>query len=300
MKAEKNIEELKLKFFKRLKISIFNIEHYHLIAADGWKRGLKYLIKLIILFSIILSIFITSKIYKSINDFAKYANDNIPDFRIENNELIIDSDAPIVIEKNNQLNLKIIIDNKKSPEEYMDELDNNEENIIFVGKNKTVLRTYFDGEIAYSYEEIEGSIEKDELLEEIRDTRLYFIMFTYVLTTVLIMYLVSTLINTLALSIVGNIVSKMIGLPLKYSAIFSISASSMSLPIVISLIYAIINLLTGFTIENFQIMYTIISYIYMIISLIIMRINVVKNNIDVITKIKKVNNENKEADENNN
>lgn len=300
MKEEKNIEDLKLKFFKRLKISIFNIEHFHLIAADGWKRGLLYLIKLIILFSIILSIFITLKIHKSINSFAEYANNNIPDFRIENNELIIDSNAPIVIEKNNELNIKIIIDNKKSPEEYISELDKNEDNIILVGKNKTVLRTYFNGEIAYSYEDIEGNINKNELLEGIRDTRLYWIIFAYVLTTVLIMYLVSTLINTLALSIVGNIISKMIGLPLKYSAIFGVSASSMSLPIVISLIYAILNLITGFTIENFQIMYTIISYIYLIISLIIMRINIVKNNIDVITKIKKVKNENKEADENNN
>ena len=56
------------------------------------------------------------------------------------------------------------------------------------------------------------------------------------------------------------------------------AASAISLSVILNLIYIIVNVLTGFTMEYFQIMYTLISYIYMISAILIMRSNLIRIN----------------------
>jgi len=54
---------------------------------------------------------------------------------------------------------------------------------------------------------------------------------------------------------------------LKVSALYNIAVYALTLPIILNLMYIIINMFTGFTVKYFQVMYTAISYIYVISSI---------------------------------
>ena len=140
--------------------------------------------------------------------------------------------------------------------------------------------------INYLYEQLENqgiqiNITKKELIENLTGDEKYNLLsyiFIYLFITVFTIYFITTLINVLALSVLGLLVTRIVRLPIKYSAVFSMAASAISLSVILNLIYIIVNVLTGFTMEYFQIMYTLISYIYMISAILIMRSNLIRIN----------------------
>ena len=48
-------KEIRLSFFKRLKMSILDFDKYHILASEGVGRAMLYLVKLVLLFSLILA-----------------------------------------------------------------------------------------------------------------------------------------------------------------------------------------------------------------------------------------------------
>ena len=49
-KGETKVEEQKISFWKRIIISIKNIEQYQILAGESTKSAIKYLLKLMVLF----------------------------------------------------------------------------------------------------------------------------------------------------------------------------------------------------------------------------------------------------------
>lgn len=146
---------------------------------------------------------------------------------------------------------------------------------------------------SYTYKITEGYELSGEQLNTLSNTNLgnifaYFWIFTFII------YFFTGLLNILAISILGLITVKFIRLPLKYSAIFAISASAITLPTILQLIYIVVNFYTGFIINNFLIMYLLISYIYLIAAILMLRANLIKKQNEIIAKIKKEEKENTE------
>ena len=104
----------------------------------------------------------------------------------------------------------------------------------------------------------------------------YFISFIYIFIAFYITYFIAMIIDVFALSLLGMIICKLVKLPLTYSSVFSISASSITLSIVLSLIYILANIFFKFEMKQFQVMITIISYIYLIVSILSFRANILK------------------------
>ena len=105
----------------------------------------------------------------------------------------------------------------------------------------------------------------------------------------------TAILDTIALSLLGFIVSRIIRLPLKYGSIYSISVSSITLSVIINLIYMIVNLFTGFVIPYFQVMYTLVSYVYLIAVLFILRSEIIKKKVQLQVAI--VNQKNNKIEE---
>ena len=98
---------------------------------------------------------------------------------------------------------------------------------------------------------------------------------------------------TISISLLGYIVTKFVGMPLKYSAIYNMSISALTLPTMLNLIYAVINTFTGFIIPYFQVMYTLIAYVALIAAILIMKSEITKKKIKVQIQIM---NENKQKE----
>lgn len=151
---------------------------------------------------------------------------------------------------------------------------NNE--IIKNGENSEIINSIYN---QLEKSGIEISISKSDLINKLtgeqKNTYLLY-MGIYLALITFIIYFITTLINILALSLLGIIITKIIRLPLRYSAIFNMSTSAMTLSIFINLIYVLINTFGSFVMEYFQVMYTLISYIYLISAILIMRSNLIK------------------------
>lgn len=272
-------ESLHMGFFKKLKISMVNFEQYHIIAAEGWKKAIIYLLELVLLFSLIISCVTSYKLSRMTNAICLYAKNNIPDFRIENNEFYIDAVEPIIIENKDNIKTKIVLTNDTDSNQYMDSYQNNQENLIIITKQYIHIRTSNGGYVRYSIQDIcdrfeVSKITKSELIEVLSKNSVFYILLIFI--GLFLIYFISTLLDILALSVVGILVSRIIGISLKYSAIFGIATSSITLSVIINLFYIVLNMFTGFTIKYFQVMYSLVSYIYLIVSIILMRSNLIK------------------------
>lgn len=70
-------------------------------------------------------------------------------------------------------------------------------------------------------------------------------------------------------------------LRIKYKAAYNIAVYSLSLPILLNLIYAVINILTGYTISYFSIMYMAITCIYIITAILMIKADVIKKQMEL-------------------
>ena len=56
---------------------------------------------------------------------------------------------------------------------------------------------------------------------------------------------------------------------------------ALTLPIILNILYIILNAFTGYTIKYFQIMYTAISYIYMVAAILIIKSDYIKRQMEL-------------------
>lgn len=101
--------EKKLNFLKRIKEAIFKPENYIYFASEGFLQSIKYFIKIMIVFSIIVSVAFTYKFYTIINDGVEYIKSDLPEFSLEEGILNFDIEEPLILE-DESLTYSVIID----------------------------------------------------------------------------------------------------------------------------------------------------------------------------------------------
>jgi hypothetical protein len=82
-----------------------------------------------------------------------------------------------------------------------------------------------------------------------------------------------SIINIIALAVLGYVFVKIIRMPFRFGNVFNMAIAATALPSILLCIYMVINMLTGFTIEKFDILYAIIAYIYLGAAVLILRSN---------------------------
>lgn len=271
-------KEKRIPFFKRLIMSIKDIDKYNVLISEKVGRAIIYLIVLMLIFSIILSACMTYNTGKIINKATEYIKNETPDFKVTGSELEVEGDEPLIIDNLSSINLKIILDdNEENIEIYKETLQNYNGSTVLALKNNLVLITA-GREFSIEYSKIKEDykieeITKDNLINLIRDNtgKIYTNIFISIFGVIYCVYTISASIDALALSLLALIISKMSRLYITYTQDLNISISALTLPIILNLIYSSANILAGFTMPYFQVMYTIISYIYIIAAILIMK-----------------------------
>ena len=290
---KENDKRTKLSFFKRFKLSLINLEQYHIVAEETIPRSIKYLLIMFLIFACITAMVTTIQSKKTLNEVTKKL-ENISDFKIENDECSIESDEKVMIENNDLIKIRLLFDNSEDIEKYMqngsDKYDGTE--IIFT-KTRLIVKSDSEKTIEFGYDIItdklsDKNINKEKIINFLQNrSELYFSIFTYVFIFIFTIYFTTGLIDVFCLALLGYIVSRMVKLPLKFFAVFSMAVSSMTLPIILNLVYLIARIFTGFEMSKFQLMYTLVSYIYIISAILILRSNIIKTNFKIEEKIKK-------------
>lgn len=192
------------------------------------------------------------------------------------------------IDVNNIINSKIIINTQTTEEakiqETIDKISKQNNGILFL-KDRIIIKTELSTKLMeYSYKDISeeyniNKIDKQEIINILSGQTMYTFLVAFFIVMLIYMFIIyfsSILIDIFLLAILAYIVTRLAGLRLKYSAIYNIATYSLTLPVLLNIIYIVINRFTGFTIEYFQIMYTAIASIYIITSILMIKSDVIK------------------------
>lgn len=115
-----------------------------------------------------------------------------------------------------------------------------------------------------------------------------------------VIYFVSTTVDAIMLALLGYLFSRIVGIRMKFKATFNMGVYALTLPIILNLIYIVVNAFTGFEIKYFQWMYTTISYIYMIVAILMIKTDLITKQAElmkIIEEQEKVKQEIKQKEE---
>lgn len=284
-------EKQKLSFFSKIKTSVLDFDGYQNLAAEKVSSTIGYIALIILIFSIVISITYVCEFWSTINKAKEYINTEISEIKYENYELDItpnNGEETIEINTENGGQPVVIVNTKADTEEEINECINNiksQKNGILILKDKIIIKSEASyNTIEYTYKQISeeyniNKIDKEELINILSGREMAIalcILAAILVLYMFILYVSSVLIDIFLLSILTYIVSRISGLRLKYSAIYNIATYSLTLPLILNIIYFVVNSLTGFTIEYFRVMYNAVASIYIITAILMIKSDVIK------------------------
>lgn len=278
------MQEEKVGFFRKMKKAIFNFEEYNKFAQEKISKTFGYLFKIIIIITIIISSITTYTTYKIFENIIEIFKNEAPYFSIENGILKIENDQKFkYIDEDNYFG--IIIDPTKDD---MEEIEYSEgiaflkEKIYVKANNQTTVVNYSNIiENDFNKYDVESILTNKNLVV------VYTILGIILFITNFVVYTCEFLLNTLLLSVIGLLTNQIAKTKLNYGKIFRISVYSLTLPIILLMIYSIITILTNFTIKYFDIAYDAISYIYVMTAIFMMKSEGIKNKQEIEQTVRK-------------
>ena len=154
---------------------------------------------------------------------------------------------------------------------------------VFYAKELKASPEKFHEQIAQTQQEYNLQMDQGLVDRFINDNSLGAIIGILIIPMILALVLalyVSTLLNIVVISVLGYLASRIMRIPLKYKATFNMAVSAVTLPLILNVIYTIANLITGFKINNFELMYDLIAYVYMMVAIMFIRTEIIKKNIE--------------------
>lgn len=310
MKGNKNNS-----FFKELFASIKDFDKYQDFAVHKVSKEIIYILKLIAIFTFIISLAFTFKMHIEKNKLVKYINENISDVKFENEKLSVNNDEKVILEDVDLVNMAIFIETRQLNEEeikiYKEKLDDYSNGILLLNDKMIVKTEINNGYTDFLYSDIVKqydieSFNKQDLLNVLngKEVIVFYIMFFGIFYFYMfIIYFITIIIYAIMLALLGRITSMLLRIPMQYKATFNMAIHALTLPIILNIIYIIVNLFTGFDIKYFQVMYSTISYIYMVAAILIIKADFIKRGqelskiVEEQQKIRKEYKENQEDDE---
>lgn len=283
------MEEKELNFFKKVWTSVRDFERYEEFAAEKVSKAIVYILLITLIFVAVVASIYTYKFISSIGDVRNYINENIDEISLKDGKLTIEPEKEITVVDENNI-IPIIIINTSidvSEEEYKEKVKAYGVGIVLLSDRIVLVSNAIDNinDIPYSSffgTNIEGKEAFLELISSKNLTSSYALFFITIFIYLFIIYLTSNIIDILILAVLGYLFARIMRVRLKFKATLNIGIHSLTLPIILNLIYIIINVFTGFTINNFQWMYTSISYIYVVVAILMIKTEIINQRIQLI------------------
>ncbi len=285
-----------INFFKKIWYSITKFEQYPAMAAEGIKTSTRYLLILITLVTVAAMVGSLLQTNKLMKDLAQYIQENIPEFSYNDGKLEMNTEEPIVINDIQYQGIdRIVIDPSADTAEQKekDKTDNSMEGIIvFLFKDEIVLvgktsesdkiaeqvYTYSNFIQSYTGTDIQ-SFNKTDFTNYLTSERMIPFYTRYGLSIfiyLLIMNVIYALLDAFEIAILGWITGSLAKIKIKFSALYSMAAYALTLPIFLNIIYIIINYFTTFSIKYFQVAYIAIAYIYLAATIFILKDDLIR------------------------
>ena len=290
-KTEK--KELKMNFFNKVKYSIFKIEKYPDMAAEGVGKAISYISILVAILAVILCIGMLYQTHDLLQDGIHYIQNEFPEFSYKEGILKVESENVITISEDDSVMGKTIIDTKAEDEQtinqYINSVTESGEGIIIL-KDKTIIKSSgVAGTVSYSYKDALEQLginefKKQDVINYANSSQivtLYVSVFLTVFVYAFIMYLLTTISNAVLLSFFGYITTLLARIKIRYAAIFNMSVYALTLSIILNMLYVAINIFITFNMEYFQVMYVAVAAIYLVAAILILKTEFIKQQFEL-------------------
>lgn len=285
-------ENFKKGFFKKLKMSIFNIEKYPELATEGVPRAIKYLLKIVAILVVAVCIGLVYKTRQVVTQGVEYIENEFPNFSYKDGILNVETENELKIENSEYVG-KVIVDTETEDTEKINQYTNEITeygNGIVILKNKIIVKSdAIVGTASYEYKELVSQMgitefTKQDVVNFAKGTQiisLYISLFIALFIYAFIMYFLNTIINVLMVSVFGYLASSIAKVKMRYAAIFNMSVYAITLSTVLNIIYVIVNTFTDFQIKYFDIMYMSVAIIYLLAAIFMIKSDLIKRQTEV-------------------
>ena len=285
-----------LGFFKKVYYSITKFEKYPEMSAEGTTSAFKYLSLIMLLFSIIVATGLVIELHNTINTCIDYIQNELPEAKIVNGELSVNSTEPLKIDAQIHAIDQIIIDTNTESEdqenEYINSIPTDNTGVIILKDKVIVKAVETNQKVEYEYKEIlsglnlnKDTITKQDIIDNFTGSRsvtIYSMFFVIMVVYVFVLYLISVLVDTLLIAVLGNITVLFTKLKLKFSAVYNMGVYALTLSILLNAIYLAINCVIKFKMSYFQIMYISIAYVYLVAAIFMIRLDFEKKQAELM------------------
>lgn len=303
------MEENKTKninFFKKVWYSITKFDKYPDMATEGIRSAIKYLVIMTAIVTVFVIINSMIEMQKMVENLATYIENNIPEFSYSDGKITMENvEEPIIISdvKYNGVD-KIVIDPlAETNEQKAQREEENQVNgvTIYFFRDQIILQTkteeseareqpfiYSDFIKSYTQGDYK-EFNKQQVVEFMRSTQMSSYYLRYATSLTIYLFIANVLVailNVIELSALGWISTSLGRIKMKLKAICSMAIYSLTLPMILNIIYIVINYFTEFTINYFQIAYIAIAYVYLVAAIFILKDDFMKRQQEV-TEIQK-------------
>lgn len=267
----------KMNFFVRVYKSITNFDTYTQFASEPISRAIKYIIVLVLIFSIIVTIFYVSSFKSKISDGILYLKENVEDISFNNKMLSYNNNKCSIYNEEKNIIPIVIVDTSEEPniEEYKEKVKLYNYGFILL-KDRMMVFIMSEGmenqftTISYSDYYIEN-MSREEILNSFNNIGIYIFIGIMMFIAEFIQYFIYIILNAIVLAVMGQLVAIILRLKMKFKETYKMGIYALTLPTLLELVYIMINTTTGFVIPYFSWMYTTISYIYICVAILMIK-----------------------------
>lgn len=291
-------EKKNTSFLKQLFSSIVDFDSYQDFALNSVGKTIGYFLKFVFLFIIIAAIGFTYRFGNTYQKAVQYIQGDMPNFQYQEGVLTVEAEQPLIYDNLEEFAGIVIVDTNTEDQAVIDGYTNQitpYQNGIILLKDRVMIKNAAStATVSQKYEELLAerniiSFTKQDLQNEVNQINpvvVYLSIYLVMAVYLFILYLPTLILDTLLFGLFAFLMARIFGIRMKYRSGYGIAVHALTLPVLLNAIYIVINLITGFEIKYFSIMYNTVALIYLVTALLIIRSNLIKRQIELM-KIEK-------------
>lgn len=292
--SEEKGKKTKIGFFQKVWNSITKIEKYPDMAAQGFGKAFTYICKIVAILAIVLCFGMMYQTYQIMQEGINYLQNEFPAFSYKEGVLDVDSPKRLTISEDDSYIGRVIIDTKTEEEQiinqYINEVTKSGSGMIVL-KDKVILKSgAVAGTINYNYQEFLTQIGIQEFTKQTvidyanssKVINLYVSIFLTIFIYSFVMYLITTLSNAIFLAVFGYLTTWIARIKMRFLPVWNMAIYSLTLSVLLNMIYIGVNIFIDFNMEYFQVMYISVAAIYLVAAIFLLKTEFMKQQVELM------------------
>lgn len=156
------MEKKKINFFIKAKRAMTNFDEYRSFSEEKKKDSVKYFIKLVLLFTLVVTIALTIRVINEVSVVSEGIKNTFPEFSFQNGNLLLEGEQTRIVKGDSSGYFGLIIDSKEESLENINEVGDYQRVIAFL-KDKMVVKDTSQLETSMTYEQINNQINLNNI-----------------------------------------------------------------------------------------------------------------------------------------